>query len=135
MAPMIEMDESWEDYDQEEERRREEMFPLIERPQVKAQVTGWDTGVSRKKGTPQIEWELTIVEDPQYSGKTLVHRTPTVGRGKYVLKAFMDACRVGRSGKGVDPEAAMGKLVMLSLSIGATEEGRKYTSIDAVSAA
>lgn len=135
MGPLIEMDESWEDYDQEEERRREEMFPVIESPSVKAQITGWDTSVSKRKGTPQIEWTLTIVEDAKYNGKTLIHRTPTVGRGKYVLKAFLEAARAGRSGKGVDPEAVMGKFVTLSLSVGATDDGRKFTSIDAVSAA
>jgi len=133
--PLIEMDESWEEYDQEEERRREEMFPLIEREQVKAQVAAWDTGVSKKKGTPQIEWTLSIIEDAKYGGKTLIYRTPTVGRGKYVTKAFLEACRVSRSGKAINPDECVGKVVTLHLSIGATDEGRKYTNIDAVSTA
>jgi len=129
---LIETDESWEEYEQEEERRREERFPLIEREKVKAQVTSWDQVVSKKKGTPMIAWELTIVEDPEFQGKTLTYNTPTVGRGKYVLKGFYDACGVKLSGKGVDPEAAMGKVVNLHLSIGVSEEGRKWTQIDAV---
>ncbi len=130
---LIEIDESWEEYDSEEEKRREERFPVIESPSVKAQVTSWDATVS-KKGNPMIEWTTTIVEDPQYTGKELVVRTPTTGRGKYILKNFLDACRVKRSGKGVDPEECVGKFVTLSLSVVANEEGRKFTQIDAVSA-
>jgi len=128
------MDESWEEYDQEEERRREEMFPVIEAESVKAQITSWDTSVSKNKGTPQIEWQLTIIENVKYSGKTLIYRTPTIGRGKYVLKGFLEAARVSRAGKSVNPDEAIGKLVKLSLSVGVTDAGRKYTNIDAVSA-
>jgi len=132
---LIEMDESWEEYDQEEERRREEMFPVIEKDNVKAQITSWDTSVSKKKGTPQIEWKLTIIDDAQYSGKDLIYRTPTIGRGKYVLKAFLEAARVKRTGKNVNPDDAVGKIVNLSLSVGVTDTGTKYTNIDSVSAA
>ena len=132
--PMIEIDESWEDYDQGEEKRREEMFPVIERDVVKAQVTSWDLGESKKKHTPQIQWSLTILDDPEYAGKELIYRTPTTGRGKFILKNFLEAAQIKRAGKGVDPEVVVGKIVMLHLSVGATDEGRKYTNIDAVSA-
>jgi len=77
---LIDIDESWEEYDQEEERRREERFPIIERDSVKAQITSWDSTVS-KKGNPMIEWTATIIDDPQYAGKELIVRTPTTGRG------------------------------------------------------
>ena len=130
--PLIDIDESWEEYDQEEERRREERFPIIERDSVKAQITSWDSTVS-KKGNPMIEWTVTIVDDPQYAGKELIVRTPTTGRGKYILKNFLEACRVKRAGKGVDPELCMGKMVVLSLSVQASEGGRKYTQVDSVS--
>jgi hypothetical protein len=132
--PLIDIDESWEEYDSEEERRREEMFPVFDVPSVNAQVTSWDSTVS-KKGNPMIEWTCTIVEDTQYAGKELIVRTPTTGKGKYILKNFLDACRVRRAGKGVDPEQCMGKVVTLSLSVHVSDEGRKSTQIDAVSAA
>jgi hypothetical protein len=129
---LIEMDESWEEWDQQEESRLAEMFPLIEKPFVKAQVSSWDRGVSKKKGTPQIEWELTIVDDDQYTGKTLTYRTPTVGRGKFVTKAFMDACRVKRQGNSIDPDLCMGKILGINLSVVTTDQGRKFTNIDSV---
>jgi hypothetical protein len=133
---LVEIDESWEDYEEEEERRREEAFPVIEREKVRAQVTNWDTAVSKRKGTPMIEWELTIVEDPEYSGKTLIHRTMTVGKGKFMLKAFYEAGGLKLSGKGFDPELMLGKIVTVFLSIIVGQEGanlgRKFTQIDAV---
>lgn len=132
---IVDLDESWEEYDKSEEARREEMFPVIERDMVKAQVTSWDLEESKKKHTPMIKWNLTILDDPEYAGKELIYRTPIVGRGKYVLKNFLEAAKVKRSGRNLDPDTVVGKMVMLHLSVGVTEDsGRKFTNIDTVSA-
>ena len=128
---LIELDESWEEYDSEEERRRLEKFPLIEREKVSAQVTNWDEEVS-KKGNPMIVWEMTVINDPEYSGKTLNLWTPTTGRGKYVLRNFLEASGVKRIGKTLEPEKVLGKVVTLHLSIGVTDDGRKFTQVDGV---
>jgi len=128
---LIELDESWEEYDSEEERRRLEKFPLIERDKVRAQVTNWDEEVS-KKGNPMIVWEMTVINDSEYSGKTINLRTPTTGRGKYVLRNFLEASGVKRIGKTLEPEKVLGKVVTLHLSIGVTDDGRKFTQVDGV---
>jgi len=131
---MIEMDESWETYDQEEQKRLEEMFPVIEVPMVKAQITSWDLKDIGKLGSC-VMIEFTIIEDPTYTGKTLNKPLPVGGRMKFITKQFMESLHLSRVGKSIDPEPWMGKTAILHLSVTVNPEtGRKATRIDAVSA-
>jgi hypothetical protein len=133
--PLFELDETAEQFDIEEQRRLDELFPVIEASTVKAQVISWDGPVPSKKGTDQIVYDLSVVEDPTYSGARLKYYAPLSGRGKNFTKRLVLACGVPWTGKGHDPEQLMGKIVRLSLSVDVDDaSGRKRTQIDAVSA-
>lgn len=131
----IEFDQDWEQYDAEEQKRMEEMFPVIEKPMVRAQFTSWDTEELPKLGHCVI-LTATIIEDPDYAGKELRKALPTTGRMKFITKQFLDGMGVKRSGKSFDPDTFMGKVVNMVLSVAVNPEtGRKRTQIDSVTPA
>lgn len=129
---LIEIDESWEEYDKAEQARLDEMFPVIDAPMVKAQITGYDVKEAGKLGNSIIlEW--TIVEHPEYTGKTLGMPLPLGGRMKFLTKRFMENMKLSRTGKSLNPDEWMGKMAQLSLSVQTNPEtGKKRTQIDAV---
>jgi hypothetical protein len=127
---LIEMDESWEQYDEEEQRRLEEKFPVIEDPMVKAQITSWDIEDVPKLGSC-IQLTFTVIEHPKYTGVTLRKPLPLQGRMKFITKNFMDAMKLPRKGKQIDPEPWVGLVANLILSVTTNPEtGRKFTRID-----
>lgn len=133
--PLFEFDQTAEEFDQDEQNNLNELFPVIEKPMVQAQVTGWDGPVlSKKKGLPQIEYQLTIINDDSYTGRWLTYYAPLTGRGKNFTKKLVQACGVAWTGKGHDPEQLMGKQVWLDLSVQVMDNGRKRTQIEGVRA-
>ena len=129
---LIEIDESWEDYEQEEKKRAAERR-VIKRDRVKARLVKWDLTTS-KKGTRQLVWISKIVEDQEYADREVRFWTPIEGKGKYIFKNLAAACGVALSGKGVDPSPMEGAVIYLELETKPDEEGIENTRVKGFSA-
>ncbi len=76
-----------------------------------AQITKQEEKKGKESGTPYLNWTFKLVVE----GKNIFHITSF--KAPFAIKAIMDAADVPYTKQGFDPEAAVGKQVMVHLVV------------------
>ncbi len=89
-------------------------FEALPPGEYEALVTKCMPGISKVKGTSQIEWEFTI-QGPTHSGRRLFDNTFLSEKALFTTKMLVVGCGAAYDNSGFNTEDCLGKRVKLTL--------------------
>lgn len=91
------------------------MEPLPVR-EFRCQLTNVEERTGKDKGTMYLNWTLTVVDDPEFSGRNLFYMTMLEPKeALFKLKALCEAVGKGWDSNGLDTDAMIGSTVVVKV--------------------
>lgn len=101
----------------------------------KVQITDMKEGVGKEKGTKYLNWVLTVIDHPEYSGRNLFFMTMLEPKeALFKLKGLCEAVGQGWDSKGLDTDQIKGQYIMAKV-VQESYKGTVRNSVASVSKA